>query len=54
VLANGTLLPYLDFAAPNGAEVIYPTIQSIISGQESPEQGLARIEQSRAEFLDSL
>ena len=54
VLANGTLLPYLDFAAPNGAEVIYPTIQSIIAGQESPEQGLARIEQSRAEFLDSL
>ena len=54
LLANGTLLPYLDFAAPNGAEVLYPTIQSIIAGQESPEQGLARIEQSRAEFLDSL
>jgi raffinose/stachyose/melibiose transport system substrate-binding protein len=54
VVSNGTLLPYLDFAAPNGAEVLYPTMQSIIAGQESPERGLARIEQSRAEFLDSL
>ena len=54
VLANGTLLPYLDFSAPNGAEVLYPTMQSIIAGHETPEQGLALIEQSRAEFLDSL
>ncbi len=54
VLANGTLLPYLDFAAPNGAEVLYPTVQSIIAGAETPEHGLARIEQSRREFLDSL
>lgn len=54
VVSNGTLLPYLDFAAPNGAEVLYPTMQSMIAGQETPEQGLARIEQSREEFLDSL
>jgi raffinose/stachyose/melibiose transport system substrate-binding protein len=54
VLANGTLLPYLDFSAPNGAEVLYPTMQSIIAGQETPEQGLALIEQSREKFLDSL
>jgi raffinose/stachyose/melibiose transport system substrate-binding protein len=53
VLSNGTLLPYLDFSAPNGAEVLYPTMQSMIAGQETPEQGLARIEQSREEFLDS-
>jgi ABC-type glycerol-3-phosphate transport system substrate-binding protein len=54
VLANGTLRPYLDFSAPNGAEVLYPTMQAIISGHESPEQGLALIEESRARFLDSL
>ena len=54
VLANGTLLPYLEFSAPNGAEVLYPTMQSIIAGHETPEQGLALIEQSRQKFLDSL
>jgi raffinose/stachyose/melibiose transport system substrate-binding protein len=54
VLANGTLLPYLEFSAPNGAEVLYPTMQSIIAGHETPEHGLARIEQSRKKFLDSL
>ena len=54
VLANGTLLPYLDFSAPNGAEVLYPTLQSIISGELPAEEGLARIEESRAQFLDSL
>ncbi|HWN07084.1 MAG TPA: extracellular solute-binding protein [Steroidobacteraceae bacterium] len=53
VLANGTLLPYLDFSAPNGAEVIYPTMQSIIAGQVEARQGLELIEQSRKEFLDS-
>jgi raffinose/stachyose/melibiose transport system substrate-binding protein len=54
VLANGTLRPYLDFSAPNGAEVLYPTMQAIISGHETPEQGLALIEESRERFLDSL
>ena len=54
VLAEGTLRPYLDFSAPNGAEVLYPTMQAIISGHESPEQGLARIEESRSRFLDTL
>jgi len=54
VLANGTLRPYLDFSAPNGAEVLYPTMQSIIAGHETPEQGLALIEQSRMKFLDSV
>ena len=54
VVTRGTLLPYLDFGAPNGAEVIYPTMQSMIAGEESPERGLARIEESRQAFLDSL
>lgn len=54
VLANATLLPYLDFAAPNAAEVLYPTMQSIIAGQVTAEEGLERIERARAEFLDSL
>jgi raffinose/stachyose/melibiose transport system substrate-binding protein len=54
VLANGKLRPYLDFAAPNGAEVVYPTIQTIMAGEVTPERGLAVIEQSREEFLDSL
>jgi raffinose/stachyose/melibiose transport system substrate-binding protein len=54
VLSNETLLPYLDFAAPNGAEVLYPTMQSMIAGQMTPEEGLALIEQSREAFLDSL
>jgi raffinose/stachyose/melibiose transport system substrate-binding protein len=54
VLANGTLLPYLEFSAPNGTEVLYPTMQSIISGHDTPEKGLALIEQSREKFLDSL
>jgi ABC-type glycerol-3-phosphate transport system substrate-binding protein len=54
VMANATLLPYLDFAAPNAAEVLYPTMQSIIAGQVSAEEGLERIERSRAEFLDSM
>ena len=54
VLANGTLRPYLDFSAPNGAEVLYPTMQAIIAGHETPERGLALIEESREDFLDSL
>ncbi|HKR34062.1 MAG TPA: extracellular solute-binding protein [Steroidobacteraceae bacterium] len=54
LLANGALLPYLDFAAPNAAEVLYPTMQSIIAGQVPAEEGLERIERSRQEFLDSL
>lgn len=54
VLANGTLLPYLEFSAPNGTEVLYPTMQSIIAGHDTPEKGLALIEQSREKFLDSL
>ena len=54
VLASETLLPYLDFSTPNGAEVLYPTLQSIISGHEKPAAGLARIEQARLKFLDSL
>jgi raffinose/stachyose/melibiose transport system substrate-binding protein len=54
VLANGTLLPYLEFSAPNGTEVLYPTMQSMISGHDTPEEGLALIEQSREQFLDSL
>lgn len=54
VLAHQTLLPYLDFSTPNGTEVLYPTLQSIISGHEPPQQGLARIEQARVKFLDSL
>ncbi len=54
VVSNGTLLPYLEFAAPNGAEVLYPTMQTMIAGRETPEEGLARIEESRKEFLDSL
>jgi len=29
-------------------------MQSMIAGHETPEQGLARIEESRKEFLDSL
>ena len=54
VLANGTLLPYLEFSAPQGTEVLYPTMQSMISGHDTPEKGLALIEQSREKFLDSL
>jgi raffinose/stachyose/melibiose transport system substrate-binding protein len=54
VLSHGTLRPYLDFSAPIGAEVLFPTMQSIIAGWETPEQGLALIEQSRAAFLDSM
>lgn len=54
VLAKGTLLPYLDFSAPNGAEVIYPTMQSILAGVVDPAQGLAAIEASRRQFMDSL
>ena len=54
VLANGTLRPYLEFSAPNGTEVLYPTIQSIMAGEETPERGLTLIEQSRKKFLDSL
>ena len=41
-------------AMRDGAEVIYPTMQSMIAGEESPERGLARIEESRQAFLDSL
>ena len=54
VLAKGTLRPYLDFSAPNGAEVLYPTMQAMISGHETPEEGLALIEASREKFLDTL
>lgn len=54
VLSHGTLRPYLDFSAPIGAEVLFPTMQSIIAGWETPEQGLALIEQARAAFLDSM
>lgn len=54
VLANSTLLPYLEFSAPNAAEVLFPTMQSIIAGHVPAEEGLELIEQSRKEFLDSL
>lgn len=54
VLANGSLMPYLDFSAPIGAEVLYPTMQSIIAGEVAAEEGLALIERARREFLDSL
>jgi raffinose/stachyose/melibiose transport system substrate-binding protein len=51
LLADDALLTYLDFADPNGGEVLYPTIQEIISGDVAPEDGLARIEAARQEFL---
>lgn len=54
VLANGALLPYLDFSTPNAAEVLFPTMQSIIAGHVPAEEGLALIERSRREFLDSM
>ncbi len=54
VLSSGTLLPYLDFSAPNGSEVLYPTMQSILAGVVEPARGLADIEASRRRFLDTL
>lgn len=51
VLANDTLLPYLDSSAPNGAEVIFPTMQSVLAGEQSPARGLADIEKARLRFL---
>ncbi len=51
LLANDTLMPYLDFSDPNGGEVIYPTMQEILSGDTPPAEGLARIEAARQEFL---
>jgi raffinose/stachyose/melibiose transport system substrate-binding protein len=54
VLADGTLLPYLDFSAPNGSEVLYPTMQSMLAGKVDPTRGLQDIEASRRRFLDSL
>jgi raffinose/stachyose/melibiose transport system substrate-binding protein len=53
LLASGGLMPYLDFSTPNGAEVLFPTMQSIIAGEVTAEQGLARIEESRRAFLDA-
>lgn len=53
LLANDSLLPYLDFADPNGGEVVYPTIQEIISGDTVPADGLTKIEAARQEFLAS-
>jgi raffinose/stachyose/melibiose transport system substrate-binding protein len=53
LLASDSLLPYLDFGDPNGGEVVYPTIQEIISGDTPPAEGLARIEAARQEFLAS-
>lgn len=53
LLASDSLLPYLDFADPNGGEVVYPTIQEIISGDTAPADGLAKIEAARQEFLAS-
>lgn len=54
VLANDTLLPYLDFSDPNGGEVIFPTMQLILSGETDPADGLADIEDARQDFLSSL
>jgi len=53
LLVDDSLLPYLDFSDPNGGEVMYPTIQEIISGDVAPAEGLARIEAARQEFLAS-
>lgn len=53
LLASDSLLPYLDFSDPNGGEVVYPTIQEIISGDTAPSDGLAKIEAARQEFLAS-
>ena len=54
VLSNATLMPYLDSSAPNGAEVIFPTMQSILAGEQDPTQGLTDIEKARQQFLSTL
>ena len=54
LLAHDTLLPYLDSSAPNGAEVIYPIMQSILAGQVEPARGMADIEAARQKFLATL
>lgn len=51
VLENDTLLPYLEFATPTSAEVNYPVLQRILAGEQSVDDGLAAIEESREKFL---
>jgi raffinose/stachyose/melibiose transport system substrate-binding protein len=54
VLATDSLMLYLDFSDPNGGEVMYPTMQSILSGEKDPAAGLADIEAARQQFLATL
>jgi raffinose/stachyose/melibiose transport system substrate-binding protein len=54
VVTNDTMLPYLDSSAPNGSEVIYPTVQAILVGQQDPARGLGSIEAARQKFLATL
>ena len=54
VLTHDTLLPYLDSSAPNGGEVIFPVLQSILAGEQDPAQGMADIEAARQKFLATL
>ncbi|GAA1869286.1 ABC transporter substrate-binding protein [Asanoa iriomotensis] len=51
VLENDNLLPYLEFATPTSAEVNYPVLQRILGGQQSVDDGLKAIEESRAKFI---
>jgi raffinose/stachyose/melibiose transport system substrate-binding protein len=54
VLKHDTLLPYLDSSAPNGGEVIFPVMQSILAREQDPALGMADIETARQKFLASL
>lgn len=51
VLENDTLLPYLEFATPTSGEVGYPTLQKILAGQETVDEGLAAMEADRQKFV---
>jgi raffinose/stachyose/melibiose transport system substrate-binding protein len=37
-VANNSLVPYLDFAAPAMGDALFPALQSLIGGQQSPSQ----------------
>jgi raffinose/stachyose/melibiose transport system substrate-binding protein len=54
VLANDTLLPYIEFSDPNAGEVLFPTIQEILAGKKDPAAGLAEIEAARQKFRATL
>ena len=53
VLESDGLLPYLEFATPTAAEVLYPQLQEILEGRTEVSAALKAMEADRQTFTSS-